>query len=110
MGLVRATITSPVPGVDGRRGKPTEPRGSAELNALRERQFGRIVDCVRRSPHIRLPRVGAGFPAATGLFLPAKGATDLRTRRADVHIRDAAIGAAGGHEPCRLEYVPGEDR
>src|SRR5690606_9313352 len=69
---------------------------SAELHALGQRQFGGVVDRVRRPAHIRLPGVRAGFATAAGVFLAAERAADLRARGADIDIRDSAIRSVRG--------------
>src|ERR1700739_3704823 len=84
--------------------------GLAEAHALGQRQFGGVVDRVGGAPHVGLPRVGAGLPAAAGLLLAAERAADLGARRADVDVWDAAVGPVGRHEPLRFADVTCEDR
>lgn len=48
-----------------------------ELDALRKRQRPAVIDGVGRAAHIGLPGIRAGFAAAAGLLLAAKGATNL---------------------------------
>src|ERR1051326_8614491 len=55
-----------------------------ELDALSQRQVARVVDRRRHAPHIGLPRVAAGFAAAAGFLLAAKGAAHLRAARPDI--------------------------
>src|SRR5208337_5669740 len=64
-----------------------------ELHPLGERQPGRIVHRARLPAHVALPGVGAALPSASGLLLAAEGAADLGSRRTDVDVGDAAIGA-----------------
>src|SRR6478752_10205021 len=67
-----------------------------ELDALRERQCVGVVDRVRLPAHVRLPCVRTRLAAAAGFLLAAEGAADLGTGRADVDVRDAAVGACRG--------------
>src|SRR5882672_5391496 len=64
-----------------------------ELDALRERQRVGVVDRVRLPAHVRPPCVRSRFAAAAGFLLAAECAADLGTGRADVDVRDAAVGA-----------------
>src|SRR5580658_6339087 len=73
-------------------------RLNIELDALRQRQFFGPVDGDGLPPHVSLPRVAAGFAAATGVLLAAEGSTDLRAAGADVDIRKAAVAAARAQE------------
>ena len=85
-------------------------RRDVEDDALGERQLAREVDGRGLAAHVRLPRVGARLAAAAGLLLAAEGAADLGAARADVHVRDPAVGARGREEPLGLPQVGGEDR
>src|SRR4051794_32538975 len=80
-----------------------------ELDALRERQLGRVVDRRGLRAHVRLPRIGARLAAAARLLLAAEGAADLGPGRPDVDVRDAAVRADGGEELLRLAQVVRED-
>src|SRR6478609_9414837 len=66
--------------------------GDVELHALGERQLAAVVDRVGRAAHVRLPAVRARFASAAGFLLAAERAADLGARRADVDVRDAAVG------------------
>ena len=81
-----------------------------ELDALRERQRGAVVDGVGGAAHVGLPGIGAGFAAAAGFLLAAEGAADLGAGRADVDVGDAAVGAGRREEALGLAQVEGEDR
>src|SRR6187431_1564795 len=82
----------------------------SELDALRERKLAARVHGARLSPHVRLPRVGARLAAAARILLSAERAADLGAARADVHVRDAAVGARRGQEALRRAEIVGEDR
>src|SRR4051812_37209984 len=56
---------------------------NVERDPLRQRQLLRVVDRIRRSPHVGLPGVGAGFAAASGLLFAAERAADLGAAGAD---------------------------
>src|SRR5690242_19823922 len=62
-----------------------------ERDPLRERERRRPVDGVRLAAHVDLTVVGAGLAAAARLLLAAERTADLRARRADVHVGDAAV-------------------
>src|SRR6478672_488721 len=64
-----------------------------ELDALREGQRVGVVDRVRLPAHVRLPCIRPRRAAAAGFLLAAERAADLGTGRADVDVRDAAVGA-----------------
>src|SRR5690606_13309871 len=81
-----------------------------ELDALRERQFARIIDGVGGAPHVVLPGIRAGLAAAAGFFLAAERAADLGARGADVDVGDAAVRAGGRQEGLGFAQVVGEDR
>ena len=81
-----------------------------EDDALRERQLARVVDGGGLAAHVRLPRVGAGLAAAAGLLLAAERAADLGAARADVDVRDPAVGAGRCEEALGLAQVGREDR
>src|ERR1051325_340688 len=83
---------------------------SPKHNALRQRQFLRIVDRNVLASHVGFPGVAAALAPAAGFFLAAKCAADLRAAGADIHIGDAAITAAAGKEVLGLAQVVGEDR
>src|ERR1051325_8098830 len=83
---------------------------SPKHNALRQRQFLRIVDRNGLASHVGFPGVAAALAPPAGFFLAAKCAADLRAAGADIHIGDAAITAAAGKEVLGLAQVVGEDR
>src|SRR3954447_1858204 len=56
----------------------------AELDALGERKFPRKIDRVGLAAHVIFPGVAPAFPAAAGVFFPAKCAPDLRAARAGI--------------------------
>ena len=82
----------------------------AELNSLRERQFGGKVDRVRLPAHVHLPGIASAFASAAGFFFAAKRSANLRAARAGVDIRDAAIAAGSAHEFFRFAHVIRENR
>src|SRR5947207_1231616 len=82
---------------------------AAELDALRQRQLGRVIDRVRLPPHVTLPGIAPAFAAAAGFFLPAKRAPDLGPARAGVDVRDAAIAPDRADKFLRLAHVIGEN-
>ena len=61
-------------------------------------------------PHISLPGIAPRFPSPARIFFAAKRATNLRARRADVDIRDAAIGTTRRQKRFRRFEVAREDR
>ncbi len=65
--------------------------GSLKLDTLRKRQILAVVDGAGGPPHVLLPRVRAGLPAAAGRLLAAERAADLRPGSRDVHVHDAAV-------------------
>src|SRR6185437_9409831 len=81
-----------------------------ELDALRQRQRGRIVDGVGLAAHVDLPCIRAGLAAAAGFLLAAERTADLRTAGADVDVRDAAIRTGRRQELLARAQVVGEDR
>src|SRR6266498_5017334 len=85
------------------------PGSDSEVHTLGQRQLAGVVDGVGRTTHVGPPRVRPGLAAAAGLLLAAEGATDLRTRRADVDVDDAAVRTLGGQELLGLCLVAGED-
>src|SRR5262249_29173438 len=84
--------------------------GAAELNSLRQRQLAGKVDRVRLPAHVIFPAIAAAFATATGIFLAAERAADLRTARAGVHVRNSAIASDGTYEFLSFAHVVGEDR
>src|SRR5260370_1205910 len=80
-----------------------------EPHALRERKLRPEIDRVGGATHVSLPGIGAGLAAAAGLLLAPKGAADLRSRRPDVHVGDAAVRPGCGYEALGLAHVEGED-
>src|SRR3954453_7835838 len=82
-----------------------------ELDPLRQRQLGRVVDGRRLPPHVRLPGVGARLAAAAGPrpppapLPPPERPADLGAGRADVDVRDPAVGADRRQELLRLAQV-----
>src|SRR5688500_18991576 len=90
--------------------KSSKPTGSdIKADSLGEGQLAAVVYRVGRAAHVRLPRVGACFAAATGFLLAAERATDLGAARSDVHVDDAAVAAGRRHEAFGLADVVGED-
>src|ERR1035438_2483207 len=83
--------------------------GSAEHDALGEREFLRVVDGGSLAAHVGLPGVAAAFASAAGFLLAAKGAADFGAAGADVYIGDAAIAAAGREELLGLAQVVSEN-
>src|SRR5580698_10128226 len=79
-----------------------------EFDALRQRQFLGPVDGDRLPPHVRLPRIAAGFAAATGVLLAAERSTDFRAAGADVDVRETAIAAARAQECFGRDQIGGE--
>ncbi len=63
----------------------------AKLDALSEGQSAGPVDCAGLPPHVRLPRVGAGFATTAGVLLAAKGTANLRAASANIDVGNAAI-------------------
>src|SRR5207248_1164164 len=63
----------------------------AELDSLRQRQFGREINGVGLPTHVALPAVTAALAAAAGFFLATECAADFCATRARVHISDTAI-------------------
>src|SRR5581483_493453 len=80
-----------------------------ELDALRKRQRIGVVDRVRLAAHVGLPGVGARLAAAAGFLLAAERTADLGAARADVDVRDAAIGTRARQECLGRFHVQGED-
>ena len=49
-----------------------------EADPLGEREVSAVVDGVGSAAHVLLPRIGAGFAAASSLFFAAEGSAYLR--------------------------------
>src|SRR5262245_39509258 len=81
-----------------------------EVHSLRERELLAVVDRDGLAAHVELPAVRARFAAAARVLLAAERTTDLRARRADVHVRDAAVGTGRTQELLGLQDVAREDR
>src|SRR5258708_38976535 len=77
-------------------------RRESKTHSLGKGKVGSVVDGVCRPAHVLLPGVGAGFATATSLLFPAKCAADLSPGRANVDVRDAAVGAGDGEEALGL--------
>src|SRR6516165_11856577 len=80
-----------------------------EPHALRKWQLRPEIDRVRGSTHIRLPCIGAGFATASGLLLATKGTANLRPRRPNVHVGDAAVRARCRNKSLCLSNIERED-
>src|SRR6266567_4368024 len=80
-----------------------------EPYALRERKLRPEIDSISGATHVGLPRVGAGLAPAARLLFAAKGAADLGSRRPNVHVGDAAIGACHRHKSLRLAHIERKD-
>src|SRR5215469_9622669 len=87
-----------------------ERSSNVEPHPLSERKRGAVIDRVRRAAHVKLPAVRTRLAAAAGFLLAAECAADLRTRRSDIDVSDAAVGAACRKEQFGLAKIVRENR
>ena len=64
-----------------------------ELNPLRQWQFRSKINSIGLPPHVGFPGIGARLAAATGFLFTAKCPAYFGTRRTNIDIGNAAIGA-----------------
>lgn len=69
-----------------------------------------MVDGAGGPPHVLLPGIASGFPAAPGLLLTPKGTPNLRAVGGHVHIDDAAVRSVGAKPAEDVPGVLGEHR
>ena len=84
---------NPPPGIDRTTDTVFCPERShiflqIELDALCQRQFGRVVDGVGLPAHVGLPGIRATLTPASGFLFAAEGPADLGPAGADVHHSD----------------------
>ena len=93
----------------------TRPQVNSDIepDALRQRQFARVIDGVGGASHISFPAVGAGFASSTGFFFTTERAADLGagggylaielvTRNPGIHAIDLYEAEARALEVARL--------
>lgn len=64
---------------------------SFEFDALSEWQILAVIDCASAAAHVLLPGIRSRLPAASRVFLTAKGAANLGSARPDVDVDDPAV-------------------
>src|SRR5262245_36697868 len=108
--LVAPTTIASRTAAEARRGELIRSSLHVELHALGERQLAARVDVSGLSAPVGRPGVAAGLAPAAGLLLAADRAADLRARRPDVDVGDAAVAAAVREPALGRVQVGGEDR
>src|SRR4051812_49530609 len=84
-------------------------RSLSEAHTLSQWELVGEVDRVRRTAHVRAPRVRARLAPAAGGLLATERSADLSAGGPDVHVDDPAVRAVRRDEPLRLALVARED-